>query len=170
MEANFDAELALPLLAEGLLHPIIVGLVLAGLFAATISTADSQVLSCTAALSRDMTNGKDLPFWVTKAATLFVTVSALLIAIYGGKSVFDLVLIAWSGMGAAIGPLLIAFTFGFKPSQAGSILMMITGLGTVILWRVFELNADVYSILPGLITPFIILFLDYGVRKMHSKS
>ena len=34
-----------------LLHPVLVGLVLAGLFAATMSTADSQVLSCSAAVT-----------------------------------------------------------------------------------------------------------------------
>ena len=51
--ADFDAELALPTLAGQLLPPVLTGLVLAGLFAATISTADSVILSCTAAVTRD---------------------------------------------------------------------------------------------------------------------
>ena len=49
-----DAELALPLLAKELLPAVLVGLVLAGLFAATMSTADSQVLASSAALTQDL--------------------------------------------------------------------------------------------------------------------
>ena len=52
--ASADQELALPVLATQLLPSIFVGGILAGLFSATISTADSQVLSCSAALTQDI--------------------------------------------------------------------------------------------------------------------
>ena len=52
--AAFDAELALPTMALELLPPVLVGLILAGVFAATMSTADSLVLSCSAALTHDL--------------------------------------------------------------------------------------------------------------------
>ncbi|MEQ9316835.1 MAG: sodium/proline symporter, partial [Henriciella sp.] len=46
--ASGDTELALPRMALELLPDIFVGLILAGIFAATMSTADSVVLSCSA--------------------------------------------------------------------------------------------------------------------------
>ena len=52
--AAFDAELALPTMAQELFPPVLVGLVLAGIFAATLSTADSLILSCSAALTHDV--------------------------------------------------------------------------------------------------------------------
>ncbi|MFT5795791.1 MAG: sodium/proline symporter, partial [Ulvibacter sp.] len=68
---NFDAELALPTLANSLLPEILVGLILAGLFAATMSTADSQILSCTAAVTCDFKSGKKLSYLMTKLVTVF---------------------------------------------------------------------------------------------------
>ena len=47
-----DAEQALPILAQQLLPDVLVGLVLAGVFAATMSTADSQILTCSSAITR----------------------------------------------------------------------------------------------------------------------
>ena len=51
---HFDAELALPTMALELFPPIFVGLILAGIFAATMSTADSLILSCSAAITHDL--------------------------------------------------------------------------------------------------------------------
>ena len=55
---GFDSELALPMLAQHLMHPAFVGLMLSGIFAATMSTADSQILSCTASVSQDLFKSK----------------------------------------------------------------------------------------------------------------
>ena len=87
--SNFDAELALPLMSQQLLPEIFIGIVLAGLFSATMSTADSQVLSCSAALTRDIFPGKKDNLIYTKLATAFVTIVALLVALYGGKNVLN---------------------------------------------------------------------------------
>ena len=51
---GFDAELGLPTLAMEVLGPFWAGLILASIFAATMSTADSQVLACTAAVTDDI--------------------------------------------------------------------------------------------------------------------
>ncbi|MEZ4576018.1 MAG: hypothetical protein R2857_14060 [Vampirovibrionales bacterium] len=68
--AHFDAELALPVLA-GQLPAVLVELILAGLFATTMSTADSQILCCTAAISNDLTPNDQT---VSYMATKFITV------------------------------------------------------------------------------------------------
>ena len=122
-----DAELALPLLAQQLLPGWLVGFVLAGLFAATISTADSQVLACSAALTQDMfPEAKDSYVWV-KASTLLVATIVLAIALTGG-GVFDLIVLAWSSLAAGLGPLLILKSFGRHVDGRLGLAMMIGAL------------------------------------------
>ena len=112
-----DTELALPTLAAELLPGLLAGLVLAGLFAATISTADSLILSCSAAISQDLLPKRWQSFGLTRLVTLGMIVLALTIALISDESVFILVLYAWSGLGAAFAPLLLAYTLGRRPAQ-----------------------------------------------------
>ena len=53
-DSDFDAELGLPMMAMETMPAIGVGMILASIFAATMSTADSQVLACTAAITDDI--------------------------------------------------------------------------------------------------------------------
>ena len=153
--STFDSELALPTLAQQLLPEILVGLILAGLFAATMSTADSQILSCSAAITRDFTGGKQVSYAVTKIATVIVVVIALSIALFGNKSVFSLVVLAWAVLGTAFAPLLAVYALGGKPSQWLALTMMLTGLACMLLWRHFGLSGTFYEVGPGVIAGFI---------------
>lgn len=168
-ESGFDAELALPTMARDLLHPLAAGLVLAGLFAATISTADSLVLSCSAALSRDLPPERMHSYTLTRMSTLLVIVLALLIALYGDKSVFNLVIVAWAVLAAAFGPLLVVYAFGARPSQATAVLMVLSGIGTVFLWRQLGLSGSIYEIMPAMIVAWLVFafskVLDVLVQK-----
>jgi len=158
--ANFDAELALPKLAKALLPDVLAGLVLAGLFAATISTADSQILSCTAALTRDLPARRLRGYGMTKLATLFVTVLALAIALGGNQSVFTLVLIAWSALASAFGPLMIVYALNQKPSEGLAIAMMVTGIAVVLVWRHFGWHDSiVYEAMPGMLSGIVVFLI-----------
>lgn len=161
-DAGFDNELAMPMLAKDTLPPVLAGLALAGLFAATMSTADSQILSCTAAATRDLTDGKAVPYWATKLATVVITAIALLIALFGNESVFSLVLIAWSALGASFGPVLIVYALGQKPSQALAIVMAVSGIAIVLAWNHYGLGSLIYGLFPGLVGPLLI----FAVGKM----
>jgi sodium/proline symporter len=164
-DTGFDTELALPTLAQNILPPVLVGLVLAGLFAATMSTADSQIISCTAAVARDFTADKKPPYWVTKLSTIVITAVALFIALYGSDSVFTLVLIAWSALASIFGPLLIVHVFGGRPGQILSLAMMVAGLVTVLLWRHVGLNNDIYEVMPGILAGLITFAVVKGFSK-----
>lgn len=168
---SFDAELALPTLAMELLPPVLVGLVLAGLFAATMSTADSQILSCTAAVTRDLSFGRKPGYWITKMATVGITILALLIALFADENVFNLVLIAWSALGAAFGPLLILYCIGQKPNQWLAIAMIIGGVAMIPYWRSLELTGSIYEVMPGMITGFVIFLLGkmagFTIKDSH---
>ncbi len=151
----FDEELALPMLAKQLLPDAFVGLVLAGLFAATMSTADSQIISCTAAISQDFELNKKNSYWLTKLITVFVTSVALVIALFGHESVFRLVLIAWSALASTFAPLLIVYCMGARPSQLTALSMMVLGLSSALGWSVLGHGAIIYEIMPGMIAGFL---------------
>ncbi|MCS5596707.1 MAG: sodium/proline symporter [Alphaproteobacteria bacterium] len=158
----FDAELALPALAQELLPEILVGLVLAGLFAATMSTADSQILSCTAALTNDLFPQKLSGYKTNKFATVFITALALMIALFGSKSVFSLVLIAWSALASAFAPILILHALNRDTTENQAIAMVVGGIGSMLAWRHFGLNDITYEIVAGITGGFVI-YLVYGV-------
>jgi sodium/proline symporter len=150
---QFDAELALPTLARNLLPDVLTGLVLAGLFAATMSTADSLILSCTAAITRDFSSQRLRGYMATKVATVFVTLLALGIALSRNESVFSLVLIAWSALASAFGPLMIVYALHRKPSEGLAIVMVGTGVATVLVWRYLGWDGSVvYEVMPGMLS------------------
>jgi len=164
--AGFDTELALPTLAGQLLPEILVGLVLAGLFAATMSTADSQILACTAAITNDLLPKKFSGYKVTKLATVFVTAMALTIALSGNKSVFALVLIAWSTLGTAFAPLLIVYALKQKVPEKLAIAMMLGGPTVMLLWRYFELKGIIYECAPGILAGLLIFVVGKVLIQM----
>lgn len=155
--AGFDAELALPTMAMELLPPVFVGLVLAGIFAATMSTADSLVLNCSAAITHDLLpRGIDNTFYL-KLTTIVIVFIALIWALTATESVFSLVIFAWSGLASAFAPLLIVLSLGFRPGQRLSIIAMLVGLVVALGWRFAGWHNAVYEGLPGIVTGLMIL-------------
>lgn len=154
--ANLDAELALPQMARILLPPVLVGLILAGIFAATMSTADSLVLSCSASLTHDLAPQTRSSLWISKLATLGVTALAFFIAIAGPTSVFTLVILAWSTLASAFGPLVIVYARGRRPSQALVLAMMIVGPVVALLWRWLGLHGHIYEGMPGMLAGLLV--------------
>lgn len=154
-----DVELALPILAQKILPDILIGVVIAGLFAATMSTADSQILSCTASLSRDMGFKKRMTYFKTKLITVGITLFALFVALFGNENVFELVLISWSALASSFAPLLILLTLNKRPSETQSIIIMIVGLLTMLIWRYLGLSSFIYEAMPGILSGLIMYFV-----------
>lgn len=159
--ADFDSELALPTMAQLVLPDILAGMVLAALFAATLSTADSLVLSCSAAVTRDFVQhpGKMHSLWVAKLTTASVVGIAVIIALTGAESVFALVLDAWGLLGSAFVPLVFLHAFGKRIPQTISITMIIVGVAVFLLWQQMDWGVKIYSVAPGIIAGFSIYFL-----------
>lgn len=145
-----DPELALPYLSIELLPAVLVGLMLAGLFSATISTADSQILSCSAALTQDILPKRSNSYRLAKMGTLVVTAITLIIALGGEDSVFALITFSWSALASGLGPLLVLRVWGKTPNTVTSILMMLTGIATALVWNYSGLSTIIYEVLPGM--------------------
>ncbi len=146
--AGFDAELALPTLAGVLLPSLAVGVVIGGVFAAAMSTTDSQVLSCAAVLSEDFKLGAGVG--AKRFATLGVTLAALAIGVFASSNVFTLVIFAWSALACTIGPLVIIHALGRRPKEWVALSVMAVGLTVALMWRQLGLTSITYEGLPGI--------------------
>ena len=167
---NIDPELALPTLALNLLPEFFVGVVLAGIFAATMSTADSQIISCTASITNDLSFNKKNNYLTNKIVTLFVTVFVVTIAINDNKSVFNLVLMSWSTLACCFSPLLIINSLKQKTSEPLSLMMMVVPLITLMIWRYYDLNKFIYEVAPGIISGILTFVVFKILRKLKLSS
>ena len=131
----------------------------AGIFAATMSTADSLILSCSAAITHDLLPHNIERQSLIKLSTLLITLAALGLALANNQSVFSLVIMAWSGLASAFAPLLLALCLGWKPGQAISVLAVCSGLLVALLWRYAQLHTLVYEGLAGILAGCCVLAL-----------
>ena len=160
-DKGFDGELALPSMAIELFPAWLVGVMLAGIFAATISTADSLVISCTGALTNDIFPKLKFNYMASKIATILVTIFGVcvaLYALYGGTNVFDMVVYAWAVMGTGFGPLLTLVLLGKKPNQIVSLAMILFGAGFTVGLAMYGVPEPEYFI-PGLSCGFVIYYI-----------
>ncbi len=162
----FDPELALPTLAKNLLPEFLIGFILAGLFSATLSTADSQILSSSAAITNDLLPKKRNSYAIVKANTAIIAFFATSLALFDNQSVFSLVMIAWLALACSFSPLIIVYAMGGKISQKMALTMMFFGFTSMMIWRHFNLGDAVYEAAPGIICGLI----PYLVCKFFKKT
>ena len=147
---------------SGHLPAILAGIVLAGILAATMSTADSQLLAAASSVSQDLLGGFFHLRMGEKAVMRTARCTVLAVALIGavlawdpGSSVFRVVSFAWAGFGAAFGPAILLALFDKKSTGAGCLAGMLAGGAGVILWK-FLLRPlggawDVYELLPAFV-------------------
>lgn len=165
--ASFDAELALPRMAQQLLPPIGVGLILAGVVAATLSTADSLVLACSSALARDLFPATDRAASLRryKTITILVVLLALVWALAGTNSVFGIVIFSWSGLAAVLGPLLVLRIVGIPVVLRNGFLAAGVGAALTIGWHWAGWNRGVYEGMPGMLAALLVGWLARPRRR-----
>lgn len=143
--------------------PFIGGIILCGILAAIMSTADSQLLVTASAISEDLYKGvikKDATdksmLRVSRIVVLVVSVIAFVIALNPENGIMDLVSNAWSGFGSAFGPVVIMALFWRRTTRTGAAAGMIGGGLTVIVWdyipfagKTIAEMTGLYSLVPG---------------------
>ena len=146
---------------KGVLPAIVGGIILSGILAATMSTADSQLLAASSSVTQDLlkeTLGLTLS---AKASMVIARATVIVIAIIGviwarnEGVVFSIVSFAWAGFGAAFGPVVILALFWRRSNKWGALAGMIAGGTMVFLWKygVRPLGGvwDIYELLPAFI-------------------
>ena len=160
-----QAQEGLPLLAIEVLNPFLAGVILASIFAATMSTADSQVLACTAAITDDVKPEWSQEHATTKMVTIAVAIFATLIALVGqmfpgfGDSVFALVVLAVYGLGGIFVPLLLVRMMGYEPDTEHTVWMMTAAMSAVIVWSVSGYGEDIFPSIPAMSAAFATHFI-----------
>ena len=143
----------------GFLPAVIGGVILAGILAATMSTADSQLLAAASSVSQDIARDTLGIKLSEKTSMILARCTVIVIAIIGiiwarnEGSVFTIVAFAWAGFGAAFGPVMLLALFWKKSNKWGAIAGMITGGAMVFIWKyaVRPLGGvlDIYELLPA---------------------
>jgi len=171
-----DAQDGLPLLAMEVLNPFLAGVILASIFAATMSTADSQVLACTAAITDDVKPDWSQDHKTTKLVTMVVAVFVTLIALGGqqfpgfGDSVFALVVLAVYGLGGIFVPLLLVRMMGYEPDTEHTIWMMVAALSAVIVWSASGYGEDIFPSIPAMSSAFATHFILCWKREASNPN
>lgn len=166
--ADFDAEMALPDMARDLLPGWLAGLMLAGIFSATMSTADSLVLSCSSALTQDLPNKPIETKGLIKLATASTTVFALLIAVTSNQSVFSLVVWAWGTLGAAFVPVLMMQILNRRLSARQMLVVSVLGVLATVVWKFHGYPGSFYEGAFGMVVGLLAgLVLSAFSRQNH---
>ncbi len=175
-----DAENLYPALAAEKLHPIFLGIIVSSIFAAIMSTADSQLLVAASAIVRDVyekiiKKNTEIPqrtlVLYSRLIVLYLVIAALLLGFYAQELVFWLVLFAWAGLGASLGPTSLLAIFWKGCTKAGVIAGIITGATTVIVWKnVSVLQQAMYELIPGFFLALIVTVLVSLITKKPDNS
>ncbi|MFC1842996.1 sodium/proline symporter, partial [Candidatus Dependentiae bacterium] len=165
-----EAELIYILLTKLLFSPFIAGFVLCAILAVTLSTLDTQILSSGTILAEDfykkIVHKKASSKTIVLMSRLFsITISsiAIIIAFDGSKTIYDLVNYAWSGMGSAFGPLVIASLYSKKVNKYGAMAGIITG--SVVSGAWYLLKIPLAPLIPGFIASAIAIYLVSYVTR-----
>lgn len=146
----------------GIIPAIIAGIVLAGILASTMSTADSQLLAASSSVSENLLKETFHIKISEKANMRFARLTVIVIAIFGviiawnpDSSIFNIVSFAWAGFGATFGPTMILALFWRRSTLPGAIAGLLSGGVMVFVWEYILTPLggifDIYELLPAFI-------------------
>jgi len=171
-----DPETILPVISTSLLHPVLGGIMMVVVLAAIMSTVDSLLILASSAVVRD--------YWQQirrsslsdralanrgKLLTLIIGVIGAAFALHQTPLIFWFVLFAWSGLGAAFGPVLLCAVWYSKTTLAGAVAGMLGGFITTVVWVLWLKPHfhDLLEIIPGFIVglALTVLVSKFGGKK-----
>ncbi len=162
---------------HGVLAAIVAGLILAGILAATMSTADSQMLAAASSVSQNIVQDFFKVKISEKKSLLVARLTIVVISLIGvflardpNSSVFNIVSFAWAGFGGAFGAVTLCALFWKRSNKWGALAGMIGGGVMVFVWKyaISRLGGawSIYELLPAFIFSLI---LDIVVSLLTKK-
>jgi SSS family solute:Na+ symporter len=156
---NRDPEMIYLVLSSELFGPVVFGLLVGGIFAAILSTADSQLLVVASTAARDVwqqvirggaEHDEAGSLMVSRVVVVVAGLASLVLAWFAQDLVFWLVLFAWGGLGAAFGPVVMLGLFWKGTSRNGALAGMVFGAAVTITWRLWlKAPTGIYELIPG---------------------
>ena len=151
--------------ARKLFPAFIAGILMAAILAASMSTADSQLLVASSSFTSDIYKpiirknaGEKELLWMGRLVVLIVAVIAYFIAsskAEGAQTIMNLVENAWAGFGSAFGPTIILSLFWRRFTYKGAVAGVTAGAVVDVLWLAFMSGTGIYEIIPGFIAGFV---------------
>lgn len=186
LDGGFDGEriiieIAKLLSTYGIFPALVAGVILSGILAATMSTADSQLLAASSSASQDIFTSffkiklsQKKAMLIARASVILISVIGVIIALDENSSIFRVVSFAWAGFGAAFGPLVLFSLFWKRTNKAGAVAGMVTGGAMVFIWKyiIAKLSPvlNIYELLPAFILSSLAIVGVSLLTKAPDKS
>lgn len=167
----------------GYIPAFVAGVILAGILASTMSTADSQLLAAASSVSQDLIQdtfrvklSEKASLWIARISVVVISVISAFMASDPDSSVFQIVSFAWAGFGAAFGPVMLFALFWKRTNKWGALAGMLTGGITVLVWKlvirkVFAGTAlDFYELLPAFVLACVAIVVVSLLTKAPEKE
>ena len=181
-----EAETVVVLFSEllsrnGFITAMIAGIVIAGILASTMSTADSQLLTAASSVSQDLMQNFLKIKMSNKVTLLAARITVVIISIIGvalawnpNSSVFQIVSFAWAGFGAAFGPVVLFALFWKRSNKWGALAGMVSGGVMIFVWKFLVRPIggawNIYELLPAFIVAAIAIVVVSLLTKAPEKE
>ena len=158
------------LMSSNFFLPLIAGIIMAGILAATISSSDSYLLIAASAFSKNIYHGiikKDASdkqvLYMSRVTLILISIIAMIIAMDENSVIFTVVSFAWAGFGATFGPIILFSLFWKRVTRAGAIAGMLSGGVTVFVWNLLirPLGGyfDIYELFPAFVISCLVIVI-----------
>ena len=186
LDGGFDGERVIIEISKllstyGIFPALAAGVILSGILAATMSTADSQLLAASSSASQDIfisffkvKLSQKKAMLIARASVVLISVIGVIIALDENSSIFRVVSFAWAGFGAAFGPLVLFSLFWKRTNKAGAVAGMVTGGAMVFIWKyiIAKLSPvlNIYELLPAFILSSLAIVAVSLLTKAPDKA
>ena len=165
---NLIVNTAALLSTHGVLAALVGGIIIAGILAATMSTADAQLLAAASGVTHNILTDVLCIKLDDKKTMLIARLTVIIVAILGvifasnpNSSIFRVVSFAWAGFGATFGPVMLFALFWKRCNYQGAIAGMISGAATVFIWKYLVAPLGgilaIYELLPAFVVSCIFI-------------
>ena len=166
---------------NGFGYAIIAGLIIAGILASTMSTADSQLIAASSAVSENIVQDVFKVKLSEAASMLTARITLVVVAVLGiiiawdpNSSVFNIVSFAWAGFGAVFGPAMIMSLFWKRTNVCGAIAGMVSGGAMVFIWKYLVRPMggawDLYELAPAFAVALVMIVIVSLITKAPEKE
>ncbi|HHX23317.1 MAG TPA: sodium:proline symporter, partial [Thermoanaerobacterales bacterium] len=175
------AENIFILMSTSFFVPIVAGIVMSGILAATISSADSYLIISASAFSKNIYHGlmkreaTDREVLVmTRIALIIISIFAMIVALDENSVIFTVVSFAWAGFGATFGPVILFSLFWKRVTRSGAIAGMLTGGIMVFAWKLLVRPLggilNIYELLPAFVLSCVAIIIVSLLTEEPSKE
>lgn len=165
----------------GILPALMAGLILAGILASTMSTADSQLLAASSSVSQNILQeafhlklSQKTGILAARLTVVFIAILGVIIARDPNSSIFGIVSFAWAGFGASFGPVVICSLFWKRTTLPGAVAGMATGGIMVFVWKYLIAPMGgvfaIYELLPAFVAAIAVIVVVSLCTKAPSQE